>query len=64
MKRLLYIIIGIVWTLDMSAQEVSTKADSTFIAGVLAEARRLPRSTNFPLHFAAKFMGRPYVAHT
>lgn len=64
MKRLLYIIIGIVWTLDMSAQEVSTKADSTFIAGVLAEARTLPRSTNFPLHFAAKFMGRPYVAHT
>lgn len=47
------------------AKEKNTAAtDSTFVATVLAEARSLPRTTNFPLHFARKFIGRPYVAHT
>ena len=38
--------------------------DSTFIVTALAEARSMPRTTNFPIHFARKFIGRPYVAHT
>lgn len=41
-----------------------TSADSCFICKVLAEARSCPRMENFPLFFARKFVGRPYVAHT
>lgn len=41
-----------------------TSADSIFLCGVLEEARQQPRTTNFPLFFARKFLGRPYVAHT
>jgi len=65
MKRRAYImIIGVVWSLTAVAQELYTKADSLFVAEALAEARSLPRTTDFPLHFARKFLGRPYVAHT
>lgn len=64
MKRLYIIIIGVICVLTATATEKYTKADSTFVAEALAEARNLPRTTNFPLHFARKFMGRPYVAHT
>ena len=39
-------------------------ADSVFVVKALSEARSLPRTTNFPLHFARLFIGRPYVAHT
>ncbi len=46
------------------AAERYTKADSTFVVEALAEARSLPRTTNFPLHFARKFMGRPFKEHT
>jgi hypothetical protein len=45
-------------------ERTSAATDSTFVVTVLAEARCLPRTTNFPLHFARKFIGRPYVAHT
>ena len=31
---------------------------------MLAEAKQLPSSTNLPLFFAQKFIGRPYVAST
>jgi hypothetical protein len=51
------------WPLLMSAQRY-LPADSGFVAEALAEARLLPRTTNFPLHFARQFLGRPYVAHT
>jgi hypothetical protein len=40
------------------------ETDSLFVTAALQEARSLPRTTNFPLHFARKFLGRPYVAHT
>ena len=47
------------------AQPVSyTPADSTRIVSLLDEASRQPRTTNFPLFFARKFIGKPYVAHT
>ena len=46
--------------LTAAAQNV----DSVFVATALSEARSLPRTTNFPLHFARLFIGRPYIAHT
>ena len=41
-----------------------TKADSTLIVRLLKEARSLDKKTNITLHFANKFIGIPYVAHT
>jgi len=64
MKRILLYIIGVMTVLTAAAQEHYAKADSMLVASLLSEARSLPRTTNFPLHFARKFIGRPYVAHT
>ena len=61
MKRLYIIIIGIMAVLTTATAQ---NPDSVFVVKALAEARSLPRTTNFPLHFARLFMGRPYVAHT
>lgn len=41
-----------------------TRADSSLICALLAEAKDKPSTENFPLFFAGKFLGRPYVAHT
>ena len=61
MKRLcITIIIGVTAALSVMAQN----HDSLFVAAILSEARSLPRTTNFPLHFARQFIGKPYVAHT
>ena len=38
--------------------------DSLTICRLLDEAHSQPRTTNFPLFFAKKFIGVPYVAHT
>lgn len=38
--------------------------DSATVCQLLEEARRLPISANYPLFFARKFIGVPYVAHT
>ncbi len=38
--------------------------DSLTICRLLDEAHCQPRTTNFPLFFAKKFLGTPYVAHT
>lgn len=38
--------------------------DSLTICRLLDEAHSLPRTTNFPLFFARKFLDIPYVAHT
>ena len=64
MRRVIIYIISVMWTLTIAAQEHYTAADSTFVTQLLTEARSLSRTTNFPLHFARKFIGRPYVAHT
>lgn len=64
MKRILLYIIGVMTVLTAAAQERYAKADSMLVASLLSEARSLPRTTNFSLHFARKFIGRPYVAHT
>lgn len=67
-QRLLYIIIGV--TLCVAAHAKywgdvkQLPADSVTISKLLAEARQLPASTNLPLFFAQKFIGRPYVAST
>ena len=61
MKRLYIIIIGITITLTTV---VAQNQDSLMVTAALTEARSLPRTTNFPLHFARLFIGRPYVAHT
>ncbi len=39
-------------------------ADSVFVETALAEASEAGEGTCFPLFFARKFIGRPYVAHT
>ena len=69
MRHLLILIIAL-WLLPMSgsAKEyagVSAQPkDSILICQLLEEARLQPRTTNFPLFFARKFLGVPYVAHT
>ena len=40
------------------------KADSLLVVQLLDEARTLPANTVWTLHFARKFLGRPYVAYT
>lgn len=64
MKHLCITIMCLAALLPVKAQEVYTRADSLFVVAALNEARTMPRTVNFPLHFARKFMGRPYVAHT
>ena len=69
MKHILILIIAL-WLLPVSGSakeyaEVSAQPkDSTVICQLLDEARLQPRTTNFPLFFARKFLGVPYVAHT
>lgn len=40
------------------------KSDSLKVVNLLNAARKQPASTNLVLHFARKFKGLPYVAHT
>ena len=63
MKRFVIIIIGVVLSLTLKAQTVE-EADTQLVNRLLSEARHLPATTNFQLHFARQFLGRPYVAHT
>ena len=69
MRHILILIIAL-WLLPVSGlakeyAEVSAQPkDSTVICQLLDEARLQPRTTNFPLFFARKFLGVPYVAHT
>ena len=60
MIRLLILLLSVVPALSLRAAET----DSVFVTKMLEEARRLPDGTNLPLHFAQRFLGRPYVAHT
>ena len=50
-------------TVVLRAQTVM-EADTQLVSRMLNEARHLPPTTNFTLHFARQFLGRPYVAHT
>ena len=67
MKRLI-LIISIVLGSVMAKAQVSVPyaqpTDSETIVKWLDEARQQERTLNFPLYFARKFLGRPYVAYT
>lgn len=63
MKRYILIIIGVVLGMTMRAQTVES-GDTLLVNRLLSEARHLPPTTNFALHFARQFLDRPYVAHT
>ena len=43
---------------------IAQTEDSITVSRLLDEARSQDRTICFPLYFARKFMGRPYVAHT
>ena len=61
MKRLLYIIIGVMAFITANAQATT---DSLTICRLLAESRQQKADACLPLFFAKKFIGCPYVAHT
>ena len=63
MKKYILFIIGVALGLTLRAQTVE-QADTQLVNRLLSEARHLPPTTNYPLHFASQLMGRPYVAHT
>ena len=67
-RRTLYIIIALTLCVATHARKAATvryeAADSVTICRLLQEARSLPKTTCLPLHFAQKFIGRPYVAST
>ena len=67
MKRYLFLLMTIFPLLGYAQEEGGVcyqQSDSLTICRLLDEAHSLPRTTNFPLFFARKFLGIPYVAHT
>ena len=49
---------------EVKTMYAALPTDSIDVCRFLEEARHMPRTTNFPLFFARKFLGKPYVAHT
>lgn len=67
MKRYLFLLMTIFPLLGYAQEEGRVcyqQSDSLTICRLLDEAHSLPRTRNFPLFFARKFLGIPYVAHT
>lgn len=67
MKRQLFLIIAlfaIFGSVRGEGRVSYLQKDSLTICRLLDEAQTLPRTTNFPLFFARKFLDIPYVAHT
>ena len=67
MKRRLFLLITLFAFLGMARGEERVtylQNDSLTICRLLDEAHSQPRTTNFPLFFARKFLDIPYVAHT
>lgn len=65
MKKLFLFSILLLMALAIkAAQPQYQKADSVLIVQLLDGARSLPDHTLWTLHFAKKFLGRPYVGHT
>lgn len=65
--RIIYIIIGLMSFVMVRADFMKPYAepkDSETVVKWLDEARHQERTINFPLFFARKFLGRPYVAYT
>ena len=63
MKNYILLFIGVLLGLTLKAQTVEP-VDTQLVCSLLSEARHIPPTTNYPLHFARKLLGRPYVAHT
>lgn len=63
MRTIILTMLCLVFSLTSGAQTVEP-ADTQLVSKLLSEARRLPATTNYPLHFARQLAGRPYVAHT
>lgn len=64
MRYLILTIMALLPLGGIKAQTTGQVRDSVNITTWLDEARRLPPSTCLPVHFARKFLGVPYVAHT
>ena len=67
MKRYLFLLITLLPLLGYAQEEGGVcyqQSDSITICRLLDEAHSLSRTTNFPLFFARKFLGVPYVAYT
>ena len=67
MKRYLFLLITLLPLLGYAQEEGGVcyqQSGSITICRLLDEAHSLPRTTNFPLFFARKFLGVPYVAYT
>ena len=72
MKRLIIYIIGILTCITSQGGNAALQgltprvvpADSAMIVRLLEEARQQERTINYPLFFARKFLGVPYVAFT
>ncbi len=65
-RQQLIAIVCALWSIwqPAASQERYTREDSLFVTKALTEARSLPPTTNYPLHFARLLIGRPYVGHT
>jgi len=66
---LIFIYLCILPVARLDARELKTKTcflqeDSVTVCRLLDEARHLPRTSNYTLFFAKKFLEVPYVAHT
>ena len=67
MKRQMFLIIAlfaILGSVQGEGRVSYLQNDSLTICRLLDEAHTLPRTTNYPLFFARKFLNIPYVAHT
>ena len=65
MKSILFSALFFFVALSMKAAGSEyTNADNQLITQLLNDAKKMPKNTNWTLHFAKKFLGRPYVAHT
>lgn len=60
----LIIALSFVGLMPLQAQATTAATDSALVVKLLNEAVQLPATTCLPLHFARKFIGRPYVGHT
>jgi hypothetical protein len=64
-KKVIISALMILSVVTVSARSISYQVyDSVKVVRLLSEAQHKPRQINFPLFFAMKFIGVPYVAHT
>ena len=64
MRNLLIIILFLLSCVNIVSARQDNDTDSLNVVRWLGEARLLPSTTCYPVFFAKKFLGVPYVAHT